>query len=115
MQPGLMARPGVSAWHFVDGETVVDVVPVFGSGISRVARAYCDGRRLLNARNSPSTGIPAIDSEQQRIGQEIEAARLSRLFASTSIREVASSIAQAASVGVSTAVPNQASQPAQPA
>jgi type IV secretion system protein TrbI len=72
------------------------------------------GRPILNAQNAPSAGIPAIDSEQQRIGQEIEAARLSRLFASTSIRELASSIAEAASVGASTAVPNQGSQPVQP-
>lgn len=74
------------------------------------------GRPILNAQNSPSTGIAAIDSEQQRIGQEIEAARLSRLFASTSIREVAASIAQAAAVGTSSmSVPNPTSQPAQPA
>jgi type IV secretory pathway VirB10-like protein len=72
------------------------------------------GRPILNAQNAPSAGIPAIDSEQQRIGQEIEAARLSRLFASTSIRELASSIAEAASVGASTAVPNQGGQPVQP-
>ena len=74
------------------------------------------GRPILNAQNAPSTGIPGIDAEQQRLGQEIEAARLSRLFASTSIREVASSIAQAAAVGhSSTAVPNPTSQPTQPA
>lgn len=74
------------------------------------------GRPILNAQNSPSTGIPGIDSEQQRIGQEIEAARLSRLFASTSIREVAASIAQAAAEGHSAmAVPNPTSQPTQPA
>ncbi len=72
------------------------------------------GRPILNAQNAPSTGIAAIDAEQQRLDQEIEAARLSRLFASTSIREVASSIAQAASVGASTIVPNQTSQPVQP-
>ncbi|MBR1087831.1 TrbI/VirB10 family protein [Bradyrhizobium manausense] len=71
------------------------------------------GRPILNAQNSPSAGIAAIDSEQQRLGQETEAARLSRLFASTSIRELAPSIAQAASVGTSsTTVPNQTSQPA---
>jgi len=68
----------------------------------------------MNAQNAPSAGTAAIDSEQQRLDQEIEAARLSRLFASTSIREVASSIAQAASVGASTIVPNQTSQPVQP-
>jgi type IV secretion system protein TrbI len=72
------------------------------------------GRPILNAQNAPSTGMPAIDSEQQRLSQEVEAARLSRLFASTSIRELASSIAQVASVGASTIVPNQTSQPAQP-
>jgi type IV secretion system protein TrbI len=72
------------------------------------------GRPILNAQNGPSAGIPANDSEQQRLDQEIETARLSRLFASTSIREVASSIAQAASVGASTIVPNQTSQPVQP-
>ena len=71
------------------------------------------GRPILNSQNSPSAGIAAIDSEQQRLGQETEAARLSRLFASTSIRELAPSIAQAASVGTSsTTVPNQTSQPA---
>jgi type IV secretion system protein TrbI len=73
------------------------------------------GRPILNAQNPPSAGMAAIDSEQQRLGQEIEAARLSRLFASTSIRELASSIAQAASVGASTIAPNQTSQSAQPA
>jgi type IV secretory pathway VirB10-like protein len=73
------------------------------------------GRPILNGQSAPSAGIPTIDSEQQRLGQEIEAARLSRLFASTSIRELAPSIAQAASVGTSsTTVPNQTSQPAQP-
>jgi type IV secretory pathway VirB10-like protein len=72
------------------------------------------GRPILNAQNAPSAGVPAIDSDQQRFDQEVEAARLSRLFASTGIREVASSIAQAASVGAATIVPNQTSQPAQP-
>jgi type IV secretory pathway VirB10-like protein len=73
------------------------------------------GRPILNAQNAPSAGVPVIDSDQQRLDQEIEAARLSRLFASTSIREVASSVAQAASVGASTIVPTQTGQPAQPA
>ena len=73
------------------------------------------GRPILNAQNAPSAGVPGIDAEQQRLGQETEAARLSRLFASTSIRELAPSIAQAASVGSSSTVPNQTSQPAQPA
>jgi type IV secretion system protein TrbI len=73
------------------------------------------GRPILNAQNAPSAGVAATDPEQQRLYREIEAARLSRLFASTSIREVASSIAQAASVSASTIVPNQTSQPPQPA
>jgi type IV secretion system protein TrbI len=68
------------------------------------------GRPILNAQNAPSAGVPAIDSDQQRLDQEVEAARLSRLFASTGIREVASSIAQAASVGAATIVPNPCNQ-----
>lgn len=72
------------------------------------------GRPILNAQNAPSAGASGVDSEQQRLDQEVEAARLSRLFASTGIREVASSVAQAASVGASTIVPNQTSQPVQP-
>jgi type IV secretory pathway VirB10-like protein len=72
------------------------------------------GRPILNAQSAPTAPIPSIDSEQQRIGQEIEAARLSKLFASTSIRELASSIAQVASAGAPTIAPNQTSQPAQP-
>ena len=73
------------------------------------------GRPILNGQSAPSAGLPTIDSEQQRLDQEGEAARLSKLFASTSIRELASSIAQVASVGASTIAPNQASQSAQPA
>jgi type IV secretory pathway VirB10-like protein len=72
------------------------------------------GRPILNGQNAPSAGSAATDADQQRLDQEIEAARLSRLFASTGIREVASSIAQAASVGASTILPNQTSQPAHP-
>jgi len=72
------------------------------------------GRPMLNGQSAPSAGMSAIDSEQQRLDQEGEAARLSKLFASTSIRELASSIAQVASVGASTIAPNQASQSAQP-
>jgi type IV secretory pathway VirB10-like protein len=71
------------------------------------------GRPILNAQNASSTGATAMDPEEQRLGQEAEAARLSRLFASTGVREVASSFAQAASVGTSPmAVPNPTSQPA---
>jgi type IV secretion system protein TrbI len=73
------------------------------------------GRPIVNAQNAPSAGVASTDPEQQRLDQEVEAARLSRLFASTGIRGVASSIAQAASVSASTIVPNQTSQPPQPA
>jgi len=41
--------------------------------------------------------VAAVDEEQQRIAQEIEAARLSKLFASTSIRELALPSVQSAS------------------
>jgi type IV secretion system protein TrbI len=71
------------------------------------------GRPILNAQNAPSTTVPAIDTEQQRIGQEIEAARLSRLFASTSIRELALPSIQSASTASSPVTSNQPGQPAQ--
>jgi type IV secretion system protein VirB10 len=72
------------------------------------------GRPILNAQNAPSATMPAIDSEQQRRGQEIEAARLSRLFASTNIRELAPPAAQPALVDAPATVPNQTSTPTQP-
>lgn len=68
------------------------------------------GRPILNAQNAPSTTIPAMDSEQQRVGQEIEAARLSRLFASTNTRELAPPAMQPSSVNTFPTVPNQAAQ-----
>ena len=68
------------------------------------------GRPILNAQNAPSATVPAIDAEQQRIGQEVEAARLSKLFASTGIRELALPSAQSASTEAATS-----SQPGQPA
>ena len=71
------------------------------------------GRPILNAQNAPSSTVPAIDTEQQRIGQEIEAARLSRLFASTSIRELALPSTQPASTDASAVAPSQPGQPAQ--
>ena len=56
------------------------------------------GRPMMNAQNAPSTTLPGTDPEQQRLGQEIEAARLSRLFASTNIRDLALPVAQSAPV-----------------
>jgi type IV secretory pathway VirB10-like protein len=44
------------------------------------------GRPILNAQG-PGSGAPAIDAEQQRLTQETEAARTSRLFATTNTRE----------------------------
>jgi type IV secretory pathway VirB10-like protein len=72
------------------------------------------GRPMLNAQSGPSAGTLAIDSDAQRLDQEGEAARLSKLFASTGIRELVSSVTQAASVGASTIASNQASPSAQP-
>jgi len=72
------------------------------------------GRPILNAQNAPSAGTMGIDSDQQRLGQEVEAARLSRLFASTSMPEAVSSIAPAASAGVTTALPGQMNPSALP-
>lgn len=69
------------------------------------------GRPILNAQSAPSAMILAVDSEQQRIGQEIEAARLSWLFASTNSRELAPPSVQPASVDISPKVPNQTAQP----
>ena len=54
------------------------------------------GRPILSAQNAPAAAAPD-NGEQQHIGQEIEAARLSKLFASTSIRELASPAGQLAS------------------
>src|SRR4030088_3558358 len=60
------------------------------------------GWSILNAQNAPSATIPAVDSEQQRRGQEMEAARLSKLFASTSFQEMPRSSVQPASVDAGT-------------
>jgi len=73
------------------------------------------GRPILNGKSAPSAGAPTNDSEQQRLDQEGEAARLSKLFASTNIRELISSVTPTASVGASTTAPNQTSQSAQQA
>ena len=46
------------------------------------------GRPIHNAHIPvPGSAEPAVDAEQQRIGQETEAARTSRLFATTNTRE----------------------------
>jgi type IV secretion system protein TrbI len=71
------------------------------------------GRPILNGKNASSTGLPAIDTDVQRPDQEEEAARLSKLFAATGVRELVSSVVQAATNGASTIAPNQPSQSAQ--
>ena len=46
------------------------------------------GRAIHNAQGpAPGSGEPAVDAEQQRVVQETEAARTSRLFATTNLRE----------------------------
>ena len=46
------------------------------------------GRPIHNAQvQAPGSGEPAVDAEQQRVVQETEAARTSRLFATTNARE----------------------------
>jgi type IV secretory pathway VirB10-like protein len=125
LQNNRSRAPAPSKLYTTDHHTVADGLtglPRDYAGVPRQAPPLGPalpgdlGRPILNAQNAPSVGMPAIDAEQQRLGQEIEAARLSRLFASTGIREVASSIAQAAPVSTSsTAVPNPTSQPTHPA
>lgn len=73
------------------------------------------GRPMLNAKGGPSLGAPAVDFGQQHLDEESDAARLSKLFASTGIRELVSSVAQAVPSGPSTIVSSQVSQPVQPA
>lgn len=73
------------------------------------------GRPMLGTRNTSTAGVATIDTDQQHVDEEGEAARLSKLFASTGIREFVSSVAQAASNGASTIASNQASQSAPPA
>ncbi len=68
------------------------------------------GRPILNSQNAPSTVPLQVDAEQQRVSQEIEAARLSRLFASTNIRELPPPKPHVAG-DASTAGPNPPTQP----
>ncbi|WP_262047361.1 TrbI/VirB10 family protein [Bradyrhizobium sp. Bra78] len=57
------------------------------------------GRPILAAQGQlPNTTTTGFDQEQQRRDQEIEAARVSHLFASTNVRETTPAAAQASSV-----------------
>ena len=74
------------------------------------------GRPMLNAGVAPNTVVPAgpaADPEAQRRAQEIEAARLSRLFASTNIRELPSTTPTSPSVATldASASSNSLTQP----
>jgi type IV secretory pathway VirB10-like protein len=70
------------------------------------------GRPILNAQNPPSATEPGVDSEQQRRVQEMEAARLSKLFASTSFQETLYPTVQPASVDAGTSAPSTVAPPA---
>jgi type IV secretion system protein TrbI len=63
-------------------------LPPTGSGVPRLGPPLPGdlGRPILNAQGA-APGAPAIDAEQQRLTQETEAARTSRLFATTNTRE----------------------------
>lgn len=72
------------------------------------------GRPMLNAGGAPNTVVPgaaAVDPEAQRRAQEIEAARLSRLFASTNIRELPVPTLAAAAPLDASAIAGQTAQP----
>ena len=43
MQPGLMTPKRVTPRHFVDGQTIVDVVPIVGSCVGPVDAERLDG------------------------------------------------------------------------
>jgi type IV secretion system protein TrbI len=65
-----------------------DGLPPTGSGVPPLGPPLPGdlGRPIRNAQlNAPTE--PAIDVEQQRVAQETEAARTSRLFATTNVRE----------------------------
>jgi type IV secretion system protein VirB10 len=72
------------------------------------------GRPILNAQTSPAATTPQVGSEQQRLDQEVEAARLSKLFATTSIRELSAALSQPNPSSSASAAPSQPAQPAQP-
>jgi type IV secretion system protein VirB10 len=62
------------------------------------------GRPILNS-GAPAPGMPAgTDPEQQRIAQEQEAARTSRLFTTTNVRQTAQTVSAATPAGATPAV-----------
>ena len=69
------------------------------------------GRPIVNAQNAPSAGGAATDPEQQRLDGS-RSSPWSRLFASTSIREVG--ILGGGRPGSASTITNQTSQPVRP-
>jgi hypothetical protein len=61
MQPGLMARERISPRRFVDGQAIVDVVPIVGGGVSRVDAERLDG--IDNLQDAFDLG-PASEPQQ---------------------------------------------------
>jgi type IV secretion system protein VirB10 len=47
------------------------------------------GRLVVAEQSSPQSGSLAIDAERQRVNQETEAARISKVFANTNVRPIA--------------------------
>ena len=63
------------------------------------------GKPMLNAGAAPTTVGAALDAEAQRVAQEMEAARVSRLFAQTSQQSpVVAAVAPPAALGTATGV-----------
>jgi type IV secretion system protein TrbI len=86
-----------------------DSLPATGSGVPVLGPPLPGdlGRPIRNAQlNAPSE--PAIDVEQQRVAQEMEAVRTSRLFATTNAREhpaTAATLPMSASMEQGAAIP----------
>ncbi|QGM46060.1 TrbI/VirB10 family protein [Methylocystis heyeri] len=63
------------------------------------------GKPILNAGAAPTTVGAAPDAEAQRVAQEMEAARVSRLFAQTSQPTAVAAVAPPAASGTATGAP----------
>jgi hypothetical protein len=62
MQPGLVTPKRVNPRHFVDGQTIVDVVPIVRCGVGRVDAERLDGiNNLQHAFDLRPTGQPQQD------------------------------------------------------
>lgn len=63
------------------------------------------GRPILNAGAATATAPPSSDPEKQRVAQEQEAARVSRLFATTNVRQTSASTPTAEGVSSAAIAP----------